>query len=130
MAIVITIPATFRAGIVTTTTSRTMALYHRLATGNPSSRVHIGQARLGWLIRRFVFHITIKSWYSRSLAFQILLRYTKDERGVAIPVRNDLEDRVQACVMLGVIDAGKSGRGLVYYGGVVHDGAGDLEVPQ
>ncbi|KAF1851247.1 uncharacterized protein K460DRAFT_329076 [Cucurbitaria berberidis CBS 394.84] len=122
LLVVIELPSTFRSGPITTTTSRTKALYYRLVNGiHRRSRVQTGTARLNWLVRRFSFDAALKGKFWSTLSIMILLQYTKDGTGSMIEVPRATEDGIRAATIIGVQDADLVGCGFLGYGGVAYE---------
>lgn len=125
ITIVVEVPDGFIGLPVVTTTSRAKRLAFKIMCPNSPTprRVFSGYGDLPWLLRRLAYHACIAGHNRHDISFNVRLRFLgADEAEIRQPLWNLFsEDQLHVQIHKGVIAARSTGKGLLYYGGLVQD---------
>jgi hypothetical protein len=126
ITVVVEVPDGFIGLPVVTTTSRAKRLAFKImCPNNPTPRrVFSGYGDLPWLLHRLAYHACIAGHNRHDISFNVRLRFLcAEEAEIRQPLWNLFsEDQLHVQINKGVRAARSTGKGLLYYGGLVQDG--------
>ena len=125
ITVVVEVPDGFIGLPVVTTTSRAKRLAFKImCPNNPTpQRVFSGYGDLPWLLHRLAYHACIAGHNRHDISFNVRLRFLcAEEAEIRQPSWNLFsEDQLHVQMIKGVKAARSTGKGLLYYGGLVQN---------
>ncbi|KAH8632868.1 hypothetical protein IG631_11502 [Alternaria alternata] len=125
ITVVVEIPDGLIGLPVVTTTSRAKRFAFKVMCPNSPTprRVFSGYGDLPWLLHRLAYHACIAGHNRHDISFNVRLRFLgADEAEIEQPSWNLFsEDQLHVQIIKGVKAARSTGKGLLYYGGLVQN---------
>jgi hypothetical protein len=125
LTVVVEVPDSFTGLTVIATTTKAKRFGYKIMFPHspPPPLIRSGRGDLPWLLHRFAWHASWAGDWRSVISFSVKLKFLDAADGeIGWPTGYQLqESALHMAIINGVRDAGRRGKGLLYYGGLVQE---------